>query len=254
MTRILITGASSGLGEGLALAYAEPGAVVGLVARREELLLEVAEKVRARGATASVHVADVRDTEAMDRVASAFAEEAGGIDICIANAGIGEGRKTARFDARKVARVFEVNLVGVANTLLPVAAIMRKQGSGTLVGMSSVAGYRAIPGSLAYSASKAGVMTLMEGLLMELSVDGVHAMTLCPGFIRTPLTDKNDFNMPFMVELEEACSRMKRAIAKKKSRYTFPFPMAVAAFFLRISPRWILLRVSPKRPKKLKQA
>src|SRR5690606_8598176 len=120
------------------------------------------------------------------------------------------------------------------------------QGSGTLVGMASVAGYRAIPGSLSYSASKAAVMTFMEGLSMELDGSGVHVMTLCPGFIRTPLTDKNEFEMPFIIECADACARMKTAIDQKRAIYTFPFPMYVAANIMRVAPKWFLKKLSPR--------
>jgi short-subunit dehydrogenase len=246
MKRVLITGASSGLGEGLALAYAEPGAVIGLVARRAEKLSQVAEKVRAKGARALILLADVVDTQAMQGAIDEFVREAEGIDIVIANAGIGEGRKGLRCDAGAAAQVLNTNIIGLSNTLLPCVNVMREQGSGTLVGMASVAGYRAIPGSLSYSASKAAVMTFMEGLQMETDGSGVHAVTLCPGFVRTAITDKNEFKMPFLLELDDACARMKCAIDAKKSRYTFPAPMFVAAQLMRIAPQWILKRSSPR--------
>lgn len=182
----------------------------------------------------------------MNEAVTSFIELAGGVDIAIANAGIGEGAGSERVDARRAAELFEINVIGVSNTLLPCVGPMVKQGSGILVGMSSVAGFRAIPGSLCYSASKAAVTTFMEGLEMELAGSGVHAMSLCPGFVRTPLTDKNEFSMPFMIECDDACARMKRAIDGKKSRYTFPLPMAVAARLMRVAPKWLLMRASPR--------
>jgi short-subunit dehydrogenase len=246
MKRVLITGASSGLGKGLALAYAESGNVLGLVARREDALQEVARAANERGARSIVLKADVRDADAMNEAVASFSERAGGIDIAIANAGVSEGRNDERIDAKRAAQLFEINVIGVSNTLLPCVGRMVEQGSGTLVGMSSVAGYRAIPGSLCYSTSKAAVITFMEGLEMELSGSGVHAMSLCPGFVRTPLTDKNEFSMPFMIECDDACARMKRAIDQKKSQYTFPLPMAVAAQIMRVAPKWLLMRASPR--------
>lgn len=247
--RILITGASSGLGEGLALAYAEPGRVLGLFGRRADALDRVRALVEARGARAFVFPVDVVDTPAMSAAVQSFATAAGGLDLVVANAGIGEGRRGERFDAEKVADVFRVNLIGLTNTLLPAIPILRQAGGGTLVGMASVAAYRALPGSLAYSASKGAVLTFMEGLGMELGGTGIHAMALCPGFVRTPLTDKNDFSMPFLLERDDACARMKRAIDAKKKRFTFPLPMAVAAQLLRVVPEAVLLRVSPKSAK-----
>jgi short-subunit dehydrogenase len=247
MKRALITGASSGLGEGLARLYAEPGAVVGLLGRRQDALRRLAAEVEQRGARAIVYTVDVRDTAKMEETVRHFFEAAGGCDVVIANAGIGEGRREARFDSRAAADVFHINVIGLTNTLLPCVQLMKKQGSGTLVGMASVAGYRAIPGSLSYSASKAAVMTFMEGLQIELDGTNVHALAICPGFVRTPLTDKHQFSMPFRIECDDACQRMKKAIDEKKRRYTFPFPMFVAAQLLRVAPQWVLMRISPRQ-------
>lgn len=246
MKRALITGASSGLGEGLARLYAEPGAVLGLVGRREDALQRLAAQVEQQGARAVIYSADVRDTAKMEETAHRFLDFAGGCDVVIANAGIGEGPSAVRCDSRAAAEVLHINVIGLTNTLLPWVDLMQKQGWGTLVGMASVAGYRAIPGSLSYSASKAAVMTFMEGLQMELDGTGVHAMTICPGFVRTPLTDKNDFSMPFRIECEDACLRMKKAIDAKKRQYTFPLPMFLAAQILRVAPQWLLKQSSPR--------
>lgn len=245
MKRALITGATSGLGEGLARLYGGPGAVLGLVGRREDALRRLAAQLEQQGARAFIYPVDVRDTAKMEETAQHFFENAGGCDLVIANAGIGEGRKDQRCDSRAAAEVLHINVIGLTNTLLPWVDLMRKQGSGTLVGMASVAGYRAIPGSLSYSASKAAVMTFMEGLQMELDGTGVHAMAICPGFVRTPLTDKNDFKMPFRIECDDACLRMKKAIEAKMRRYTFPLPMLVAAQLMRVAPQWVLKRSSP---------
>jgi short-subunit dehydrogenase len=246
MKRALITGASSGLGEGLARLYGAPGATIGLVGRREEALRKLAAELEQKGARPLIYPADVRDTEIMAETARHFFEHAGGCDVVIANAGIGEGRRDQRFDSRAAAEVLHVNVIGLTNTLLPWVELMRAQGSGTLVGMASIAGYRAIVGSLSYSASKAAVMTFMEGLQMELDGTGVHAMAICPGFVRTPLTDKNDFKMPFRIECDDACLRMKKAIDAKKRHYTFPLPMLLAAQLMRVAPQWVLKRSSPR--------
>jgi short-subunit dehydrogenase len=246
--RILITGATSGLGEGLAKVYAGANVHLGLVGRRAGELARVGREVEARGAKAELYPVDVTDTAQMSRTVEAFAKAAGGLDLVIANAGIGEGRKGERFDAERVAEVFRVNVIGLTNTLLPALPILREQGSGTVVGVASVAAYRALPGSLAYSASKGAVMTFMEGLEMELHGTGIHAMALCPGFIRTPLTDKNDFSMPFLLECDDACRRMRRAIDAKESRYTFPWQMRGLAQVMRVAPQWLLRQVSPKSP------
>lgn len=220
--------------------------MLGLVGRREDALRKLAAQVEQRGARAVTYTVDVRDTEKMEETALRFFDLAGGCDLVIANAGIGEGRRDLRFDSRAAAEVFHINVIGLSNTLLPWIELMKEQGSGTLVGMASVAGYRAIPGSLSYSASKAAVMTFMEGLQMELERTGVHAMAICPGFIRTPLTDKNEFSMPFLIECDDACLRMRKAIDAKKSNYTFPLPMFLAAQLMRVAPQWVLKLTSPR--------
>lgn len=243
---ILITGASSGLGEGLAIAYAEPGVTLGLVARREDELKRVAERVSALGARALTFPADVTDADRMQEVVTLFHQQAGHLDLVIANAGVSETKGREPIRSKSAGQVVRVNVIGLINTLVPCVPLMVRQGSGTLVGMASVAGYRAMPGSLAYSTSKAAVMTFMEGLSMELEGSGVDALCLCPGFIRTPLTEQNEFSMPFLMELDDACERMKRAITAKKARFTFPLPYALAAQFLRFAPRWVVMRTSPR--------
>ena len=245
MQRVLITGASSGLGQGLALAYAEPGVTIGLVARREALLEQTAQQIERRGARPLVFVADVTDGERIAEVVREFDRQAGGLDLVIANAGVSETKGTEPVRSHSAGHVVDVNVIGLMNTLLPCVPLMVARGSGTLVGMASVAGFRAMPGSLSYSTSKSAVITFLEGLSMELHGSGVHAVCLCPGFIRTPLTDENEFAMPFLLETEDACERMKRAIARKRPRYTFPLPYAVAAQLLRWAPRWAVMRSSP---------
>lgn len=247
LDRIFLTGASSGLGKGLALELAGPGRTIGLVARRRELLDELAHQLEERGSRTLVLPGDVRDTTLMAHAASRFLDSVGGVDVVIANAGIGEGRRAAHIDPTRVAEVLSVNGIGVANTVLPFVAPMRGQGWGTLVAVGSVAGFRALPGSISYSASKACVATFMEGLRMELHGSGVHAMTLCPGFIRTPLTDKNDFTMPFLMECEPACRRMVEAIERGRNTYVFPWQMRLASVLLRHGPEWFVRRAAGRR-------
>ncbi len=245
MKRVLITGATSGLGRGLALQYASSATTLGLVARRGELLEQLAEELKSRGARPLLYPADVCETGAMKDVIGEFQKQAGGIDLCIANAGLGEGRPRERFDPSKVARVLETNVIGLSNTLLPSLQVMRAQNSGVLVGIASIAAFRALPGSLAYSASKSAVLTFMEGLQLELSETPIHAMAICPGFIRTPLTERNNFSMPFLMDCEHACKLMQQAIERRRRRYVFPLPMAVAAQLARLAPQSILRLLLP---------
>lgn len=243
-TRVFLTGASSGIGRGLALQLARPGGRIGLVARRQPELEELAAELDRRGCRALVLPVDVRDTDAMRDAAQEFATWAGGADLVIANAGIGEGRRGERFDPQRVAEVFSVNVIGVSNTVLPFVELMRAQGYGTLAAVASVAGLRALPGSTSYSASKAAVLTFMDSLRMELHGTGVHAMTLCPGFVRTPLTDKNAFSMPFLMECERACELMVSAIQRRVNTYVFPWQMRVLGAILRYGPEALVRRAA----------
>lgn len=244
MQRIFLTGASSGIGRGLALRLAKPEVAFGLVARREELLADLASELEARGCRALVLPRDVQDTSAMSAAAQEFLHWAGGADLVIANAGIGEGRRSERIDPERAAEVLAVNVLGVANTVFPFVGPLRERRAGVLAAVGSVAGFRAMPGSLSYSASKAAVHTLMDGLRMELHGSGVHAMTLCPGFIRTPLTDKNAFRMPFLMGCDRACDQMVRAIERREKTYVFPWQMRMAAFVLRHGPEWLVRKAA----------
>jgi len=186
--RVFITGASSGLGRGLALHYATAGATVGMCARRGEVLAELAGEITARGARPIVLAGDVSDTAAMAKNAVEFVDRAGGVDLVIANAGMGIPNLIPSGQAEPIARLMRVNVIGVTNTLVPFVPIMLLQRGGTLVATSSVAGHRAMPGRAAYGASKAAVISFMDALRMDLHGSGVHAMTLCPGFVHTPMT------------------------------------------------------------------
>lgn len=216
------------------------------MARRRELLDTLARELEERGCHVLLLPGDVRDTEHMAEAAREFLAWAGGADLVVANAGIGEGRRTERVDPARVAEVFGVNLIGTSNTLLPFVGPMRAQGSGVLAAVASVAGFRALPGSVSYSASKAAVLTFMEGLRMDLHGSGVHAMALCPGFVRTPLTDKNDFSMPFLMDCERACRLMVRAIERHRPVYVFPWQMRALGVVLRNAPEWFVRRAAAR--------
>jgi short-subunit dehydrogenase len=246
MKRVFITGASSGIGRGLALELATPGAQLGLAARRADLLDMLRAEVEARGASAKTFVLDVTDSAAVEKSAQSYVAWAGGVDCVIANAGIGEGLGR-RGSSERVAEVFAVNTIGVSNTVLAFMPAMRAAGSGTLVAIGSVAGHRALPGSASYSASKAAVRVFMDALRMDLAGTGVHAMTICPGFVRTPLTDKNRYGMPFLMECDEACRLMVRSIGRRDRIYTFPWQMRLVSLALRCAPEWLVRRVARRK-------
>jgi short-subunit dehydrogenase len=242
--RTFITGASSGLGRGLALHYAEPGAFIGLCARRAEMLSEVAAEIEARGARAVVYPVDVEDTPGMAKTASDFVDEAGGVDLVIANAGITISTGVLAGKSEPIARLLRINLIGVTSTIVPFVPTMVRQRSGVLAAVASVAGHRSLPGRAAYGASKAGVIEFMSALRMELHGTGVHAMALCPGFVRTAMTEKLT-KMPFVIELDEAIEIMVRAIAHRERTFTFPWQQRLLRPVLRNGPEWLIRRIAP---------
>ncbi|HEY2899250.1 MAG TPA: SDR family NAD(P)-dependent oxidoreductase [Polyangia bacterium] len=243
--KVFITGASSGLGKGLAQHYARAGAIIGLCARREALLEELARTVEAAGARAIVYAVDVSDTAQMQKAAVAFAAAAGGIDLVIANAGIGIPSETLAGKSEPIAKLMRVNVIGVTNTIVPFVPIMVQQGSGTLVAVSSAAGHRGLPGRTAYSASKAAVITFMDALRLDLHGTNVHAMTLCPGFVHTPLTTSLPGKLPFVITCDEAVKQMTGAIDRRAKTFTFPWQMRIMSALMKRAPEAILRRMSP---------
>lgn len=243
--RVFITGASSGIGEGFARHYGQAGSTLGLLSRRAERLDAVAEELRARGATVHVYAADVSDTDAVRGAVDAFVERAGGADRVIANAGVGIRDALAEGDADSVRRLMAVNVVGVTNTIVPFIPVLLRARSGTLVAVSSMAGHRGMPGRAAYCASKAAVITFMDAVRMQLHGTGVHAMTLCPGFVRTPMTDDLGHELMFLLECDEAVRLMARAIERKATTYTLPWQMAILRHVLENAPEWLVRRLVP---------
>jgi short-subunit dehydrogenase len=241
--RIVVTGATSGIGRELALQYAADGVHLGVVGRRATLLDELASACRAKGARVEVYAADVVNAPAMKDLAKNFAAAAGGVDLVIANAGVGSPDNLDTGDPGPLTFLMEVNVNGVLNTLLPFVPTMKAQGSGHLVAIASVAGSRGLRGHATYSASKAAVRMCMDGFAYELNAMGIDATTINPGFVVSEMTDKNRFPMPFLVKTDAACRGIRKAIRKKRRVYTFPFPMRVASWLLGYVPRFVLARL-----------
>jgi short-subunit dehydrogenase len=246
MKRIFITGASSGIGEGLARRLAGAGVTLGLVARRQEVLAKLADDLRGKGATVHVYAADVANTPEMKRIAAAFVASAGGVDLVVANAGVGIRSALLEGEAGEVAKLMQVNVVGVTNTVVPFVPTMVAQKSGVLAAIASMAGWRALPGRAAYSASKAAVITFMDGLRMDLSGTGVHSMTICPGFIKTPMTDVLKHKMPFLMDLDEGVDQILTAIHRRAKTRTFPWQFRMLRPLFRNAPEWLIKKLAPQ--------
>jgi hypothetical protein len=248
---IVITGASGGLGAAIARRYANTGATLGLIARRTIELDRLAADCAGACAT---HVADVRDSTAMRAAARHFSMRHGVPDIVIANAGVSIGTLTeAPEDEQAFRDVFDINVIGMVNTFQPFIAAMRKRGSGVLVGIASVAGYRGLPGSGAYSASKAAAISYLESLRVELRGTGITVITICPGYIVTAMTAKNPYRMPFIMTADEAAGKIAAIIAKRQTYTVIPWQMAIVARLMHVLPRWIydpLAAVSGRKPRR----
>jgi short-subunit dehydrogenase len=256
MTRplVLITGASSGIGQALALHYARAGWRLALVVRKE---LETKSWLSAHSISTDsykIYIADVADTVAMVAAGEAVLAAQGVPDVVVANAGISVGMDTAvRSDLDVLARTLSTNNVGMAATFHPFVQPMLQRGSGTLVGLASVAGIRGLPGHGAYCASKAAVISYCESLRGELRATGVKVVTLLPGYVDTPLTRANRYAMPFLMQPEAFAAQAARAIAGQVSYRVIPWQMGVVAKLLRALPNAWLDRAFAGRPRKRRQ-
>lgn len=248
MKTIFITGASSGIGASLARHYAQQGYQLGLVARRSDMLIQLAETLSPKPA---IYICDVRDTAALKNAAVDFTSRFGVPDIVIANAGVSRGTLTEiEDDLQAFQEIFDINVMGMVKTFQPFIQPMRAAKKGTLVGIASVAGFRGIPGGGAYSASKAAAIKYCEALRVELRGSGISVVTICPGYIRTPMTAVNRFKMPFLIDVDDAVVRFARAIDAKTSFTVIPWTMGIAACLLRMAPNFLYDAVFTRMPRK----
>ena len=245
MPTALITGASSGIGKALAVELGRRKYKLGLTARREKELQEVAEAARSAGCPeAAIHAADVADRGQVEAAARALEEKLGGIDLLVANAGIGHQASYSNpLDVDPVEKLFRVNLFGVIYSIGAVLPGMLARGSGHISAVSSLAGYRALPRFAAYCASKAAVSVLLEGLRLDLR-GRVSVSIINPGFVDTPLLGKNKDKFPFVVPVEKAARRIVDGLERRKRVIEFPFPLVAATKLGRALPSplydWLL--------------
>ncbi len=218
---VLITGASSGLGEALALSYAAPDMTLFLSGRDQARLDEVAGRCRTKGARVEVTLMDVADPAAMEQWVLQ-ADTTCPIDLVIANAGVSAGTAGSENAADQTRRIFRINIDGVANTILPLIPRMQARRKGHIAIMSSLASFMGLAGAPAYSASKACVRTWGEGLRGWLAADNVTVSVICPGFVTTRMTAANDFPMPFVMDSAKAAKIMRAGLDKGKARIAYP--------------------------------
>jgi short-subunit dehydrogenase len=230
----LITGASSGIGRGLAAWFATRGTRVFAAGRRIEQLRVLHDEVQT-GIVEAVEMDVANTSQTITRIQQ-LDEECGGIDLVIANAGVGGVTDGTRLDWNVVEKLIAVNVTGAAATLSAVLPKMVERGRGHLVGVSSIAAFRGLPKSAAYSASKAFLATFLEGLRVDLKPTGVKVTTIFPGFVKSEMTAKNKAKMPFLLETEDAVERIGKAILRGASTFAFPWQTSMAMGSVKFLP------------------
>jgi short-subunit dehydrogenase len=252
---VYITGASSGIGQALALQYYHQGWSLALVARRVEELTAWAQAQQLDPARWRVYRADVSDIADITATGHRCIAEQGLPDVVIANAGISIGVDTAiEADLAVMQRIYATNNIGMAATFQPFLTPMRQRRSGTLVGIASVAGVRGLPGHGAYCSSKAAVFAYCESLRGECRPDGVQVVTIAPGYIDTPLTRKNRYRMPFLMQPEAFAQRAFDAIQRGARVRFIPWQMGVVARVMHVLPGAVLDRLLAGRPRKHRES
>jgi NAD(P)-dependent dehydrogenase (short-subunit alcohol dehydrogenase family) len=255
--KVFITGASSGIGEALAVYYAAQGATLGLVARRAGFLDGLNQRL---GGQHACYALDVSDAPALHAAATDFLSCFGAPDIIIANAGVSAGTLTEfEEDLEVFRRVMDTNVFGMAATFAPFIPAMKAAGGANgkmqrLVGIASVAGIRGLPGAEAYSASKAAAISYLESLRLEMRPYGIKVVTIAPGYIETPMTAVNPYKMPFLLPVAAAAKRFALAIERGTSYAVIPWQMGVVAKILRALPNWLYDRLftgAPRKPRGL---
>jgi short-subunit dehydrogenase len=238
----VVTGASSGIGWELARQLAAEGAKVAVVARRAEQLHALQKLITDAGGTAAAFVCDVGSRESVEAMVRAVTEQLGPIDLVIANAGVGRPTHLDPVNMADVEDTFRINLMGVVYTLSAALPGMLARKSGHLVGISSLASYRGLPGESAYCASKAAVNVYLDGLRIHLHGTGVRVTTVCPGFVTTPMTEMNTFHMPQVMTAQVAAGKILRAIRRGVKVYSFPWRLTMMVKLSRWVPDWMMKR------------
>ena len=251
---VFITGASSGIGQALALRFYQAGYRLALVARRTSDVESWSKSIKMGQSSYEIYSADVAEIASIVAAGQACIARQGVPDVVIANAGISIGMDSAiHADLKVMARTFATNNVGVAATFQPFIQAMAERGSGALVGIGSVAGIRGLPGHAAYCASKAAVIAYCESLRGELKASGVKVVTICPGYIDTPLTQKNRYAMPFLMQPDAFADQAFTAIEAGSSYRVIPWQMGVVAKLLRVLPNALFDKALAGRARKSRQ-
>jgi short-subunit dehydrogenase len=224
------------------LELANQGAKVGLIARRREKLEELDAQIRQAGGKAAIAAADVAERTQTLEAFAAIRRQLGPVDLLIANAGVGAPTLLNPMNMEQIERMFRVNLLGVIYSIEAVLPEMLGRKRGHIAAISSLASYKGLPGESAYCASKAAVNTYMEGLRIQLRGHNIAATTICPGFVKTAMTDPFEFKMPFVMDADKAARKMVRALASRRKVYCFPWPTLLLMKLTQWLPDWIMAK------------
>lgn len=229
---IWVTGASSGIGRALALSFAYDGHRVAVSARNAAALADLATQ----SSNIAVYPVDVTDAAAVATTVASIEAAQGPIDLAILNAGIWHPMTASRYDLDKATASMAVNYTGVTNALAPVMKTMIARGGGHLAIVSSVAGFRGLPKGAAYAPTKAALISLAESLYADLKIKGVRMTVINPGFVASPMTERNTFPMPFIITIDDAVKAIRRGLESNRFEIVFPTRMAILMKTLRVLP------------------
>ncbi|MEQ9347844.1 MAG: SDR family NAD(P)-dependent oxidoreductase [Thalassospira sp.] len=246
---VLITGASSGIGAALARHFARTGVTLFISGRDQTRLRLVENECRAAGANVFADILDVTNRETMTAYVT-HCDELAPLSLVIANAGISAGTGGKGESPEQVRDIFATNVAGVLNTIDPAIDAMRVRGRGQVALVASQASWRGLPSAPAYCASKAAVRVYGEGLRGALAPDGIKVNVICPGFVKSRITDANDFPMPFFMQADKAARKIAKGLEKNKGMIAFPWPMNMIIGALKITPQWVLDLAASRIPKK----
>jgi short-subunit dehydrogenase len=239
----IITGSSSGIGQALAKALARSGCRVGLIARRKTLLEQLESEILVSGGMAASATADVSDRFELRRAFEELTRSLGPTDLVVANAGVGIPTTLEPMNIESIEEMIRVNVLGVIYTIEACLPSMLDRGEGQIAAISSLSAYKGMPGESAYCASKAAVNSYMEGLRVQVRSRGISVSTICPGFVKTPMTAIDDFPMLFAMEADEAARRIIRALKKRAKVTNFPWQTTALIRLSRLMPDWALARI-----------
>lgn len=250
MSRVaFVTGASSGIGRGLATRLGRKGWSVGLAARRVALLDEVAEEIRAAGGTAVAHRCDVASRDEVLAAVAGTADALGPVDLLVANAGVSRNTFVASLDGREVERMIQVNFLGCVYAAEAVLPSMLERRAGQIVVVGSLAGYGGLPLTGAYSAAKGALHNFFESLRIDLRGSGVAVTILTPGYVDTPMARDDTHARPFKVPLDRALDRMERAIEQRRPLLRFPAQLGVPVWLGQLFPARLYDALAGRAPR-----